>query len=99
MKKGICLLVLPLLCSVSAAESTVQARTSAAAQLDFRIVVPPVFRVLGVKRLQAHDEYRVWTNMPSVAFNGVQYRFQHTGENVLRVPRTDRGEAWVVHGL
>ncbi len=86
-----------LTCSLCAAESRMGEQGTASAHLNFRIVVPPVFRVLQVTQVGADQEYRVWTNMKSVKFNSVEYRFSQVGETVLRVPRAR--DAWIVHGL
>ncbi|RYF66769.1 MAG: hypothetical protein EOO22_20495 [Comamonadaceae bacterium] len=96
MKTVIPLLLLSV-CLPCAAESRLSEQGSASAHLNFRIVVPPVFRVLQVTPAGADDEYRVWTNMRSIKLNSVEYRFQRVGEAVLRVPRAR--DAWIVHGL
>ncbi|RYF68768.1 MAG: hypothetical protein EOO22_17235 [Comamonadaceae bacterium] len=90
-------LVLSTMCSLCAAESRIGEQGSATAHLNFRITVPPVFRVLHVAPVGADDEYRVWTNMRSIMFNSVEYRFAKPGEVVLRVPRAR--DHWIVHGL
>lgn len=93
-------MVLWFLCSLCAAESRVaegEANRGASAHLRFRIVVPPVFRVLQVTPVGAEDEYRVWTNMRSIVLNGTPLQFQHVGETVLRLPRAQG--ALIVHGL
>jgi hypothetical protein len=71
---------------------------SASARLRLTVVVPPVFRVLQVTPVADGYEYRVWTNMKSVAIGGREYRFDHIGESTVRVP-TSLGDTWIVHGL
>lgn len=95
--KTIISIPLLLMCSLCVAESRLGEQGSASAHLNFRIVVPPVFRVLQVTQVGAEHEYRVWTNMKSIMFGGVEYRFQRVGETVLRVPKAR--DNWIVHGL
>ncbi|MEZ2298868.1 hypothetical protein [Variovorax sp. RCC_210] len=71
---------------------------SASARVHITVVVPPVFRVLQVTPVADGYEYRVWTNMKLVAIGGREYRFDHVGENTVRVP-TAPGDTWIVHGL
>jgi hypothetical protein len=54
--------------------------------------------VLQVTPVADGYEYRVWTNMKSVAIGGREYRFDHIGESTVRVP-TSLGDTWIVHGL
>lgn len=88
------LLLLPLAC---AAETAVGAN-SATGRLSFRVVVPPVFRVLQVTPVTDGYEYRIWTNKPSVMLNGREYRFNRVGETTLKVPAPPQG-LFLVHGL
>ncbi|MDM0000102.1 hypothetical protein QTI24_15900 [Variovorax sp. J22P240] len=91
------LLMLLLVPSLCAAESTLGS-TSASSHLSFRVVIPPVFRVLQVTPMKESYHYRVWTNMPSILLNGVEYRFKRVGENHLTIPAPPAG-VFVVHGL
>jgi hypothetical protein len=97
--RGILLAVMlvPLAC---AAESTVAApgASSASAHLSFRIVVPPVFRVLQITPVKEGLQYRVWTNMSSILLNGIEYRFNRVGESTLTIPAPPDG-VFIVHGL
>ena len=88
------LLLAPLLC---AGESKLGS-TSATAHLSFRVVIPPVFRVLQVTPVKDGYEYRVWTNTPSILLNGREYRFTRVGETTLTVPAAPAG-VFIVHGL
>jgi hypothetical protein len=88
------LLLVPLFC---AAESKLGS-TSVSSHLSFKVVIPPVFRVLQVTPVVDGYEYRVWTNKPSIVLNGHEYRFTRAGENTLMVPATSAG-VFVVHGL
>lgn len=88
------LLLVPPVCT---AESTLGSGR-ATAQLGFKIVVPPVMRVLQVTALQDGYEYRIWTNTRSAHFNGREYRFSKVGEHTLKVPSSPQG-VYLVHGL
>lgn len=87
-------LLAPALC---AAESTL-GTNSATAHLSFKVVIPPVFRVLQVTPVANGYQYRVWTNTRSVMFNGREYRFNSVGESTLTVPASRDG-IYIVHGL
>ena len=86
------LLLLPPACTAEAPTG------SASRQLGFRVVVPPVLRVLQVTPLQDGYEYRIWTNTRSAFFNGREYRFARVGEHTLRLPSPPQGMV-LVHGL
>ncbi|MDM0076225.1 hypothetical protein QTH90_17590 [Variovorax sp. J2P1-59] len=88
------LLLAPALC---AAESTVGSN-SASAHLSFRVVIPPVFRVLQVTPIKEGYQYRVWTNVPSILLNGIEYRFNRVGETLLTIPAPPAG-VFIIHGL
>ena len=87
------LLLLPPLCL---AESGIGSH-GATAQLRFRIVIPPVFRVLQATPVAGGVEYRVWTNMRSVLFQDRTVQFSKVGESTLRLPASN--DLWLVHGL
>jgi hypothetical protein len=84
----------PVLC---AAESGLGSQ-SATSHLSFRVVIPPVFRILQVTQIKDGYEYRVWTNKPSILLNGREFRFSSVGETTLVVPAATAG-VFVVHGL
>lgn len=90
------LLLLPPVCT--AQTGLVAASSSATRQLSFKVVVPPVMRVLQVTPLEGGYEYRIWTNTPSASFNGREYRFSKVGEYTLKVPSSPRG-VYLIHGL
>lgn len=71
---------------------------SATSRLAFRVVVPPVLRVLQVRPLADGHEYRIWTNTRSIVINGREYRFNQPGETTLKLPAASTGSL-VVHGL
>jgi hypothetical protein len=91
------LLMLLLAPSFCIAESTLGS-TSASSHLSFRVVIPPVFRVLQVTPVKEGYQYRVWTNVPSVLLNGIEYRFTRVGETQLTIPAPPT-DVFVVHGL
>jgi len=88
------LLLLPPAC---VAEATLGV-DSATGQLSFRVVVPPVIRVLQVTPVKDGHEYRIWTNTKSAYINGREYRFSRVGEHTLKVPLSPKG-LYLVHGL
>jgi hypothetical protein len=88
------LLLLPPVC---VAEATLGV-DSATGQLSFKVVVPPVLRVLQVTPLKDGHEYRIWTNTRSAYINGREYRFTKVGEQTLKVPASPQG-MFLVHGL
>ncbi|SEA71522.1 hypothetical protein [Variovorax sp. YR216] len=91
------LMLAPLSC---AAETAIAApgANSASAHLSFRIVIPPVFRVLQITPVKEGYQYLVWTNMPSILLNGIEYRFNRVGETTLTIPAPPAG-IFIVHGL
>ncbi|SDH79749.1 hypothetical protein [Variovorax sp. OV700] len=90
------LLLLPPAC---AAETMPGATAvSATRQLSFKVVVPPVMRVVQVTPLKDGYEYRIWTNTRSASFNGREYHFSRVGEYTLKVPSSPRG-VYLIHGL
>ena len=86
-------LLLPLAC---AAESTL-GHNRATSRLAFRVVVPPVLRVLQVRPLADGYEYRIWTNTRSAVINGREVRFSQPGETTLKLPAAPNA-GLVVHG-
>jgi hypothetical protein len=88
------LLLLPLACT---AETTLGV-DSATGSLNFRVIIPPVFRVLQVTPVTGGYEYRVWTNKPSVMLNGREYRINRVGETTLKIPAPPQ-DLMLVHGL
>jgi len=101
LSTGVCLgyalsalLLLPPVCM---AESMLGAG-KATSQLSFKVVVPPVIRVLQVTPLKDGDEYRIWTNTRSAFFNGREYRFPRVGEYTLKMPSSPQG-VYLIHGL
>jgi hypothetical protein len=91
------LLTLLLAPSFCIAESTLGS-TSASSHLSFRVVIPPVFRVLQITPVKEGYQYRVWTNVPSILLNGIEYRFSRVGETLLTIPAPPPG-VFIVHGL
>ena len=88
------LLVLPPVCTAE----TMLGSGRATGQLSFKVVVPPVMRVVQVTPLKDGYEYRIWTNTGSASFNGREYRFPKVGEYTLKVPSSPRG-VYLIHGL
>ena len=84
------------LSGVCRAESALAAG-AASAHLTFRIVVPPVFRVLQATPVADGMEYRVWTNMRSVFLQGRLHQFRSVGETVIRSSAAK--DLLIVHGL
>lgn len=74
-----------LLAPAGLAEST-SGTGSATAHISLRVIVPPVLRVLQVRRVAGGIEYRIWTNMRTAHFNGRVHRFEKVGENILLIP-------------
>jgi hypothetical protein len=97
--RGILLAVMlaPMAC-VAETGAAAPGASSASAHLSFRIVVPPVFRVLQITPVKEGFQYRVWTNMPSILLNGIEYRFNRVGETLLTIPAPPEG-VFIVHGL
>ncbi|MEO8248639.1 MAG: hypothetical protein ABI589_04645 [Burkholderiales bacterium] len=95
MKTVLCaMLVIPLCCL---AESRVSSG-NASARLNFRVTIPPVFRVLQSTPVEGGIDHRVWTNMKSIVINGTDYRFARVGEARLHLPASPRGD-FIIHGL
>lgn len=90
------LLVLPPVCTAEIMPGATA--SSATRQLSFKVVVPPVMRVVQVTPLKDGYEYRIWTNTRSASFNGREYRFPKVGEYTLKVPSSPRG-VYLIHGL
>ena len=90
------LIVLALLPSLCAADQAWGSK-SASAQLLFKIVVPPVFKIVQARQVDGGMEYRVWTNVRSIVFQHRAYHFSSVGETLLYVPASK--ELLVVHGL
>jgi hypothetical protein len=91
------LLAAMLTLMLCAAESSLGSQ-SVTSHLSFRVVIPPVFRILQVTPIKDGYEYRVWTNRPSILLNGREYRFSSVGETTLTIPVSAPG-VFVVHGL
>jgi len=90
------LLLLPPVCMAQTMPGATA--VSATRQLGFKVVVPPVMRVVQVTPLEGGYEYRIWTNTKSASFNGREYRFSKAGEYTLKVPSSPRG-IYLIHGL
>lgn len=95
--RGIAVMLAPMAC---AAETTIAAprANSASAHLSFRIVIPPVFRVLQITPVKEGYQYRVWANMPSILLNGIEYRFKRVGETTITISAPPTG-VFILHGL
>lgn len=85
---GMLLLLLPLPLRLSSAEPT-HGINSSTARFTVSMVVLPTFKVLEVTPVKGGHEYRVWTNMKSVAIKGREYRFDKIGETTLMVAGHD----------
>lgn len=73
---------------------------SASAQLNLRVVVLPVLRVLDIRPgEEGMLLMRIWTNMPSAMLDGKLYHFSAVGEHVLRMPRPAEHAVYITYDL
>ncbi|MGJ7505887.1 hypothetical protein [Variovorax sp. GT1P44] len=85
----------PIPCAADAAHGT----SHASAHLQFSVTLPPVLRILQVRRNEDGIEIHVWTNMRSVVLSNREFRFHRVGEHVLHLPDPADAGIWIVHGL
>jgi hypothetical protein len=77
-----------LLSGVCAAKSR-SATDVATAHLSFKVVVPPVFRVISMTPKERGHEYKVWTNLRFATIGSRLHRFAKVGEATVFVPASN----------
>jgi len=80
-------LALAFIAKTARAESSVGV-TQATARLTISVTVLPVTRILEQKQTPQGTQVTLWTNMPSIDFNGQTFRFDRVGQQVVTIPST-----------